>query len=359
MSSELRFESLNPEIEEFLANTVYGKKGGLQYRHLNTATRLREIPAAEFATLRHGNRVIATAGIVSRTFDNGPLGRMSAYYVRYLSIHVHLNRQKDSRNPRGAVKRKIQPHSLKGTIARSLVRYFQNALVMPAAPILSYAYVEADNSYSMDLCIQHGYMPVRKFSTFIFSRLRPHKDSRVWLADEAMKQSAESLEAHFYKDYHLYENATTPSALSFVYIVNGKPVAGLQALPVEWDIQHVPGIGGFFLQNILPIVVPKFDTRRLKFLAFHRLWFAEGFQESLPALMEAACAHFQRHIGLAWCDTESHLALALRSSRKLGLLHQFKKEMSAQVVAKFVRANEPEKQLFSAHPVFISALDIV
>ena len=227
---------------------------------------------------------------------------------------------------------------------------------------LSYAFIEQENLRSVQFSSLMGYKTVREFETIYFSRFYPKPIQGVRLANPSeitwLRQRLHEMYAEYtlFFDDHLFRNDHY-----YVYVVENKIVAGVQAEPVHWEIIEMPGIMGWVFMNLvprLPLFSKLFQPRKFTFSAFEGLWVKQGCEEKIPELFESVCALQDQNVGLSWVDTKSPLSAILNAHSDFGLLSKVKSSVPGAVRIKFVKVPEARQKEFFNKPAYISAYDV-
>lgn len=355
----------HPEFVELLVRTIWGTPGKTLYQHLDTRHRITQLLHSYYITLMRKDKVLAGMTLCRRSTRESEIPA-DAFYVRYLSFTEQLRNKRPAKNqlvPNGDFV--IHPRSF---IKNQLFEVFSNPeLIAPAFPDhrqpFYYAYVESENQRSLQICSAFGFQKVRSFRTLPFSRFFPKRHPEVGrLAAAEQIEVREAIEKQ-YQNYHLF----FPEHLfhgDHYYVLkrDGKIVAGIRAMPVNWVINHLPGFSGKITMKVvphLPLLSRLFNPRDFRFAAFEGIYFLPGYEGAVFTLMEGVLAELGLHTGMLWLDDESELYQFFLQSGKLGLLHQLEKPSPVNILVRFGEGTNPERvKAYQQAPVYISALDL-
>tara|TARA_R110000868_G_scaffold304437_7_gene565056 strand:- start:32441 stop:33562 length:1122 start_codon:yes stop_codon:yes gene_type:complete len=350
----------SPEIVSLLERTVFGTKGKVRYRQKNIAKGMSSKSNLEFIQIKKRDQILGTTGIVTRS-TTGLKDNFKSLYVRYLSISNPFRKQKKISLNQAHSKKKRVSNQLKKMIGNQITDHFEIPIITADEKASFYAFVESENFNSKELCINLGFYPTRKISTILFSRFYPQELSSISRICDVEKEEVKAQLASFYKNHSFYfEDQLFESGITFVLRKDNKIVAGIRCKPVHWEIVELPGMSGFFMQNVLPylpVTKKLFNPENLTFLAFDYAWTSNNNIEYILELMSHACAQFEIHFGMYWGDKESKLISELKESKKLGFINTLNGDITADVMLRFINMNEHEQAELISKPVFVSALD--
>lgn len=358
-----------PAVEQLLANTVWGTKGGVRYQHREGLAKVQALKDTSYLTLRHHAELIGTLGLVQKSVRiNGQPYAGRAYYVRYLSMIEGLQTQTET----GKRKKKEHPgrNPGLGLLRGSLTRLFADQAYWAAAggdpdlPTIFYAYVIIDNERSANLVANYGFQTFGKFKTRVFSRLFPKRQAQVRrLRPEEIPAMAARLAAHYQPEGLVATDSMKIEAPYFVYEENGAILAGVQAQRVHWVIQELPGWGGKLVRNVLPylpLVSRVFNPRDFHFAALDGLYLPENSEQILPKLLEHLCAELETHVALMWADVSDPHFQQIEAMPAKGLLSPLVEGTGS--VHLMVRTNEADPSEVVAQlargPHYISVEDV-
>lgn len=349
------------EILSLLENTIFGTKGKVRYQQKHIADGILSQKNIEFIQIEKGDRILGTAGVVTRS-TSGLKNNIKSLYIRYLSVNNPFRKKEKKRLAHTPSKKKRVTNHLKKMIGDEITSHFEKPVVESEEKAAFYAFVESENFNSKELCINLGFYPTRQVSTVLFSRFYPKKSSTVFKAENSDKDKIRDQLTSYYQDHSFYfEDRLFESGIYFVLKKEDQIVAGLRCKPVNWKIVEVPGISGFFMKNVLPylpLTSRLFNPKNLNFLAFDYAWSSIQGSSFILELMNHACSSFQIHLGMLWGDKQSSLITELKKSKKLGFLNTINGEVTAEVMLRFINMDEKEQTELLEKPVFVSALDM-
>lgn len=342
---------------ELLEETVWGTPGGTLYRHLDTAERINLQQSPAFMTLRKSDRLLGILGF-SRRNVRQPSGSTEAFYIRYLSMISGLHRQTQV----GTTSQTRPDGLLKKLVNRTMTHPQNLHPVEGAGPeqALYYAYVELENERSMEMCKSMGFNPVGKFSTLLFNRFFPKShDSVERIRPEEIDDMRERIK-DFYKDHALFTDGNLfYQGNYFVRREGGKIVAGLQANPCHWVMDHMPGLSGRLMLNVLPkfpLLSRVFNPSNFRFAGIEGIWYAPGYENAVFDVMESAIAQMGLYTALIWLDRKDPLDAILRGGA-LGLLQKLNSDSPADVILRSQGVPEEIWQDIPNRPLYISSFD--
>ncbi|MEQ9308695.1 MAG: hypothetical protein RLN90_04520 [Balneolaceae bacterium] len=350
----------SPEIRDLLKNTIFGTKGKIRYQQKNIEERINSQKNIEFIQIKKRDRVLGTTGVVTRS-TSGSNEEIKSLYIRYLSVYNPFRKNEKrltKANPTNT--KSVSP--LRKLINDEIVNHFEKPIIASNEKAAFYAFVESENFNSKELCKSLGFRSTRKISTLLFSRFHPQKNSAISIIQDSEKEEVRHHLALFYKNHSFYfEDQFFDLGTYLILKENERIIAGLRCKPVNWEIVEVSGLSGFFMQHVLPYLPftrKLFNPRNLHFIAFDYLWNSEKDSSNILKLMENACAVFDINVGMLWGDSKSDLINQLKKSKKLGLLHQLKGEVNADLMLRFINMNIHDQNELLEKPIFVSALDM-
>ncbi len=352
-------KGISPEVTKLLEQTIFGTKGKVRYRQKHIVDGMKRQKNLEFIQVKKGKRLLGTTGVVSRK-TSGIGDTMNSLYIRYLSINnPFIN--KDKPKSTSSERRKRIGTSLKQKIGEEITSHFETPLLDKDEQGIFYAFVESENYNSKELCITMGFYPQRRVSTILFSRFFPKTSAQCREVKESeVDELKKSLRNH-YSDHAFYFDDLLSNAGYFILEKDGKIVAGIRCKPVHWELIEVPGFSGFLMQKVLPhlpLTNKLFRPKRFSFLAFDYAWTSFGNINLLYEVMEHCCTIHNIHTGMIWCDTEAEITRLFKKSNGLGFLNAIRKDVTAEVMMRFIGFDEEQKNDLLNKPVFVSASDM-
>jgi len=299
------------------------------YQHLGVAQKLYHIARPHFVSIRKKN-VVGTCCFCERDF-RGTTG----FYVRYFAFHSSFQLKE---TPSLHVRKKSS------ALRTEILELLSGKGLLPDAnkTFFHYAYVDPRNPRSARLCEEFGFIPVRQYTTRLFSRLWPklhHKLNvkQLLAADERIR----TLLATFYRDYNhvSFENLSK----TYYYVENeaGEIIAGVQVNPDAWRILTLPGLNGNMLLNVfdrMPLL-SRLLSKRFRFLAVEGIYYREGKEHVFEQLLETLLHQHSLHTAIMVMDTASSL-YRLTQQINLGLLAKISPEIHGHVIARYHGTDE-------------------
>lgn len=338
-------KGVQKDIVDLLKNTIWGTKGGVLYRHLDTPIRIYEIDSPYFLTLRKEEKLISTLALCVKKM---PI--YNALYIRYFSFEqgfqINQPNQKKTGNSNSIFHKTIQS-------------FFSNPIPFQGKNVF-FAFVELENERSLQLCNRMGFETISNLKTLIFSRFSPKLSIDFFRIKENEKKEVLNEITAFYKDYSCtsFENIFKNDDF-FVLKKEGRIVAGVQAHKVNWVMEEIPDFMGKVIKYIVPytpFLARLINPNQYQFLAFEGLFFEK--EELIEELLESVCAKLSVYSGIIWTDEKSHLYSIVKKC-SLGFLNKLNDDVSADIITKFVDFSAKEKTDFSKKPVYISSFDLV
>ena len=340
-----------------LEETDYGNEG-LVYRHGNVAEKAALLPDPYFCTMRKGDKLMASLALSHReAMMQGQSYR--SYYIRYFSFLDAVRRpeaHQPDRKPMRAGNRLLRP-----LIWSMFDRTDPADPKVPEEPTLYYAYVEAENQRSYEMCQTFGFSPLRTMTTVPFSRAYPKARKEVQpLPAEERPVVVERIK-EYYKDYSLVTLETVfANNHYYVWRENGEIIGGVQAYPITWQFHDLPGMMGTFTMRVvphLPVLGRLFNPKNYRFAAIEGLWCAEGREDILLPMVESALAQEQLTVAMFFVDKHGPLHKTLSQAGRLGLMHTMNGEVDSQIIGRFVNSNPQDESRFKHTPAYIAAFD--
>jgi len=350
----------NQEIRNHLGEMILGTPGKLQYRFLDVNEKLSELKNCRFLILKKSGRMIGSVCLIRRE-SSVTSGDYSFWYIRYMFIRAPLKPKtyKD--------KRKKREHAFQlSYVWNSVLKYLEQPEIMVDASdrtkrSLLYSYVQKSNLRASSFNSGIGILPVKTFRTYFFSRIRPEKNTCVRQIREEEKDQVIKLLREFYKDHVLYfEQNLFYKEKYFVYVKDNEIVAGVQANPEAWEFLNKPGLIGFILIKVLPVVpvISKYwKPKNFKFTAVEGIFYRDGHEDKLIDLMESVCAINDTHFIFYWADIGSSIYKIITRPGVNGFLSRFLTSEEGDICAKFINWQKEEIDGFISRPAYISCFD--
>ena len=137
-------------------------------------------------------------------------------------------------------------------------------------------------------------------------------------------------------------------------------MAGIQANPEAWEFLNKPGLSGFILLKVLP-VIPFFSKywkpQDFKFTAVEGIFYKNGHEDKLIPLMESVCAIHDTHFIFYWSDTGSNIYKIIRKPGVKGFLSIFFPSEEVDIRTRFINWQKEEIDDFISRPAYISCFD--
>ena len=353
----------NEEILYLLDHTIQGSEGGMRYSLQNVAPRLEAYKdKIRFVSLYKKNQVTGTIGSCFRVSGRGNL-KYPSTYLRYLSIQSEYQLEPGWRKKRKSVIKPERDDSFK----QKTLEIFSKPHLLDIEGVkegdnhLMYTFIESMNERSKNLVTQAGYEYVRSFLTVAFSRFSPKKDVRVSKLMEEEKSKIEDLLTNYYGNHSLFTTEYSFYGDRYYVLKEGEEiVAGVNAIPGVHKIYDIPGIWGWVIMKILPMVPyyrRLFYPGEFRYLVFDAIYCRKGYEQILGTLFESVCAAEGYYTGLTWLDDRSELYDKIRTEVNMGALNRMLNAKPGLVYIRFLNFDEKEKESFYESPAYISGFD--
>jgi hypothetical protein len=342
------------ELVELLSDITIGTNGA-KYSHLHTPNKINSLYSPHFIYLSKNNKVLANVTVCERLFfvENKPV---NSFYIRYFAFKSNLQTKSNS-----SVKPKNRHSFFENYLQEIFSTSNLNVEEAEYEPSIFWAYIDPQNNRSLNMGERFGLKTIGYFKTYGFSRFYPKKSKNVNRITTNEQPQIKQLLSDFYKDYafyndiHIFKNNDY-----FVLKQNGKIVAGVQTHNVHWRIDAMPGFSGKLAVNILPytpFIRRIINPKNYQFLVIEGLFWLDGFEHKVEALLESVLAIKQRHSLLLWIDDADDKMIDVIQSIKLGLIQKIKSDNSIEIVAKFNQFDEQIKQTILHSKKYISGFD--
>ena len=348
------------EIRNHLSEMILGTPGKLQYRFLEINEKLSSLKNCRFLILKKSGRMIGSVCLIRR---ESPVttGDYSFWYIRYMFIRVLLKPKTYKQ------KKKKRENALQlNYIWSSVLKYLEQPEIMVDTSnqkkrSLLYSYVQKSNLRASSFNSGVGLLPIRTFRTYFFSRIRPVKNICVRQIREEEKQNVIKLLREFYKDYVFYfEQNMFYKGQYYVFVKDNEIIAGIQANPEAWEFLNKPGLTGFILLKVLPVipVISKYwKPRNFRFTAVEGMFYKDGCEDALITLMESVCAIHHNHFMLYWSDTGNSIYKILTRARVKGFLSRFLPSEEGDICTRFINWKKEDADDFIRRRAYISCFD--
>jgi hypothetical protein len=225
---------------------------------------------------------------------------------------------------------------------------------------LVYAYVEDGNERNLNLLRGLSYTRIGQFHATMFGRLSPKDSPRVYRLHPEQEMLMCQLLGNLYADHTLADFDISLLASDYwVLIDRGEIMAGVQVDPQRWQIQEIPGPGGFLAQRILPhlpVLKKLFDPHDFRFLKLGNVYFQQGHADAAIELIETLLARYNMKAAMMYWDKRSPVYQQLATGGGFGLLNKLA-ETPVNVLGYFQGFHGNEIVDFCRHPMVISPLD--
>ncbi|NMC41169.1 MAG: hypothetical protein GYA43_08355 [Bacteroidales bacterium] len=349
------------EILSLIAKTVLGTGAGLRYSVRDAAERMKYYGnGLSFVALYKRNNLEGVIGLSRRTITNGERNYRSTF-LRYLAVRGAFQIPKVANRSLQRLSRMQDSFKQKIFSLFSSPASIPGAMENPSDPHVVYACVERENDRSRNFVRQAGYEHIRSFATIAFSRFHPKRNPAVHRLSPAEEPEMMRLLDEQYREYTFYTSEFSFLDHRYYVMKEGERIlAGVSAIPTVFRVVHFPGLRGWVLMNLLPVLPyfrQIFRPGEFGFLVLDSIYCPQGSEHLLPDLFESVCATEGLSSGLTWHDTESRLCRALQANRRLGVLNRILTTKPGVLYASFSNISAEEKRNFIEKPAFLAGLD--
>ncbi|MFN3529378.1 MAG: hypothetical protein ACK417_05605 [Bacteroidia bacterium] len=345
--------TLRPDVADVLHSTVYGLPGKLRYRQLDAADKCARIPSTRWLLLEKNGKLLGNAAVLERNSEIASQ-TVSTAYVRYLSIpggsqSVHSRAAEPKRH-----------NHIRKMLASELAAQPHNQTPLPR---VLFAYVEADNLPSQQLCASFGLRPYRQLRTCISSRFfsrthryfRPlHEAEKPFILQQLSKQ---------YERYNFFFPEELFGHGQYFVITNeqDEPLLGCLVFRCDWEIVEMPGVGGWLIKHLfplMPLLRRLFPKDHLSFAAVEGLWCPPAHTHLLNTLFESCTHQLGLHVSMFWDDADSDVGRMVEKSVRKGLIGHLNQTVHADILMKTWNSNQALETTLHELPVYVSAHDL-
>jgi hypothetical protein len=336
-------------IEALLTNNVIGTPGlSMLYQHLGVKEKLYAIPKPHIVSVERNQQFIGVCIFCEREIKS-----ITGFYVRYFAFQdafrlKALPQQRDQ-NKASVIRAEIV-ELLNG---KALVTDLNQAF-------FHYAYVDPRNPRSARLCDEFGFVPVRKYTTRLFSRLWPKASTQLVIKElPATDERIRTLLHSFYNDYNHVSFGNLNQTYYYIENEVGEILAGVQVHADAWRVLTLPGRAGKLLLNMFNYtpLLSRLLSNHFRFLAVEGIYYREGKEYLFEQLLESLLHRFGLHTAIMVVDTDSSVH-RLTQQIRLGLLSKLSPEVYGHVI---VRGNNTDPDFWvhqQSQPAYISVHDV-
>lgn len=273
-----------PGAIELLQLTCYGTSG-IRYQQTGQTEKLADIGKAIYFHLYDESRLVGFFCLDPR--DITFLGaHIDGYYGRYFAIAPEY-----------------QGLSLGSRLIEEVTRFIRTRI---HGPSMIYVYVESRNTRSVNCFTNNGYRQVSHCKTFVFRRMFPRRVYQVVsCADDQLDEVRESIADACRGAQFLTTKRIGYRENYFLCFDQDRLVGGLQANPVTWRFQSMPGISGRMMMHLLPLVpiANRLFQPEYQFLAVDSVHLLQGQKAEVPAMLESVLAYTGAYSMILQSDT--------------------------------------------------------
>ncbi|MEL7531923.1 MAG: hypothetical protein AAFN10_11470 [Bacteroidota bacterium] len=298
-------------VAKLLGNTIWGTKGGIRYSHTEGLRKVQELTNSSYITLWREDEIRACVGFVQK-----PLclkdQTLPAYYIRYLAVAASWQSQTQA----GVVRQAKETQKAGNRLFRKkLAQVFTDQAYWryegrDTQAACFYAYVVMDNDRSANLVLSNGFRALRSFRTMVFSRFKPKRSPKVRKIKASEKAKIEAQLQSFYQDYSYPKEDLRIQHDYYVWEEQGEMIAGVQAQPIKWRIEEIPGLVGRLAMRFLPkigFLRRILNPEDFRFVGLDALYYRDKAKHILPQLYEHVLADQGLYVSMIWLDDQTDL----------------------------------------------------
>lgn len=337
-----RHEGIPDEALEFLNRIAWGNEGAV-YEHKNTEEHIRLLHRPTLIAIYKHDKIQGTAVFCNTEVTAGN-ANFNCYYIRYFAALKEI---------RG-----------KGVMPRYSIKVMKAIHKNEKEKTIFFSSVEKGNKASYRTTEYAGYENIGVIKTSGFSRYFPQKNKKIeQVTTDPVRKEVLALLKNQYKEHALTQfNSIFLNNDYYVIRENGEIVTGCQFHRVHWVVNHMPGILGKILMNIVPltpILNKLFNPKRFEFLAFEGIYAKPGFENRLMELFEGLLAKEKLKSSMYWLSENCPLRKRILEKGKPGLIHSFIKDSDVFIMVAFHDLTEAEITDLKSRPLFVSGFDYI
>ncbi|GCC53464.1 N-acetyltransferase [Chryseotalea sanaruensis] len=337
------------QIENLLKANVIGTPGlSMLYQHMGVDLKLYNIAKPHFITVKRNEKVIGTCCFCERDFQGS-----AGFYVRYFAF-VNEFRIKGIPYPKNKEKTSIIRSEIKALLNGS------DFNVNAQSNFFHYAYVDPRNPRSANVCEEFGFVPIRKYTTRVFSRIFPkrHLDLEIKEINSSSDKIKKLLE-NFYKDYNHFSCENLDKTYYYVENGAGKVIAGVQVNADAWRVLSLPGKYGKVLLKAFGVTLflSRLLSKHFNFLAVEGIYFTAGHEHVFEKLLEKLLYQYKLHTAIMVVDNNSQL-YEFTNKIDLGWLAKLSPEVHGDVIVRYQTLSDNFIATDKAKPCYISVHDV-
>ncbi len=339
----------SPQIKNLLKSNVIGTPGlSMLYQHRGVEQKLQDIAKPHFITVQRNDDVMGTCCFCEREFHG-----ITGFYIRYFAfksnfrikfIPIVKNKQKVSLI-RNEVKALLDGTGLLNNIQTGFFHY---------------AYVDPRNPRSANICEEFGFVPIRKYTTRIFSRIFPRQYPNLKIKETAASsEKIRRLLSNFYRDYNHFNVENLNRTYYYVENDAGEIIAGVQINIDAWQVLTLPGkYGKMFLAifNNTPLL-SRLLSQQFNFLAVEGIYCLTGYEQVFEKLLEKLLFQFKVHTAIMVVDSASSLNNIV-SKIDLGWLAKLSPEVYGNIIVRHYQLSDDFIAKEKSRPCYISVHDV-
>jgi len=298
-----------------LINTSVLGSNGTRYRHINAIEQLDRIDNPLYFSLIRNNNCLANITLCKRK---------DGFYLRYFVFHSSFQANRFQKNT--FAKNKSTP------FRQEISKFFERKIKDHNQTI--YAYIEPDNTRSLNMAMQFGFNPVCQIQMHHFSRLTPIGSEQLcWISHEEAYEYVRKT----YGNYTYYFEHFNSGKFAG-WRVEGQLVFIARFHQGCWEIQSLKGAFGKVLTKIIPwipMINSIINPKKHSFIAFDSLVLINRSvnKKELNYFFSAALAAFNVKHMMHWSDPGDPNQSNLQKI-KWGLLHRFLGKSSVNLMVK-------------------------
>jgi hypothetical protein len=330
---------ISDEVVQLFDEVLWGT-GDNQYQHKDSRRRLELLDNPNFVELLYDNQRAAMCLFINRKVRTGDLTH-NYFAVRYLFA--------------------VPEYRSKNLTARYSIETMRIMQDRQTTPTLFVGVVEHKNRQSYRLVSSLGYVPYCTIKTVGISRYFPRRSKNVKLVESTEEQQVvKSALEEFYRDYSFVHFDSVFKEPYYVYVKDGRAVAGVQFQKAHWVVKNVGGKWlkmAFKVVPYIPVLRNIFNPDHFEFLGLDGIFFEPGCEREFLKLVSHLLKENDLNSALFWSDEKSPLYRQLLKTGKLGLLNRFTTEGDSSMMVKSDGIPEDEISELKSRPAYQSAFD--
>jgi hypothetical protein len=283
---------------------------GAKYKHLHSRDKINLLHQPYFISIGRNNKAIANINLCKREFE-----QTNAYYIRYFAFHKNFQSKASKTNQ----------NKSKGVLHNSIENIFKDpnsTFNKKSENQVLYAYIEENNSRSINISDNFGFKTTAIIQTHIFSRVFPRRALNLNIIKD--KEQINNLVKNLFKDFEYVFPKHIEYNGYYTHAINNEIVLAMGYQKASWKIYKVgTWIGNIFLKIIpkLPFGKRLINPERHNFLASEGLYVKPGYENLIEKFLSSILTSTGYYQIIIWTDINSLTHKQLKKT-KLGLVNK-------------------------------------